>query len=283
MSITVAFVKFSSTSTTLLEPFRSSSFSSYFSLETRRGRNTQRFNASDQRIASLIMYPGDAAPSSFLTKLNSSDQSSRRNSPRSLSTAIHRLLVFATLPSGRVYSLPMLPMYSSLFFTVAHSHFIPLSVSPSPSVMTKRGATYESFPPSFDSTSNTVPVLSSNVKRRFWYNVNSLSSIPRPASLCCEVRIRSCSNSIAYFPVDGSRESLPGRRNDWKTGFFDSVTRDSWSKSVTAANRNECSSIIEPSVWKYPAWAAPPKCSNGVLFGAFALKLGEYLYSTELV
>mmetsp|Transcript_39128 Transcript_39128/g.117628 ORF Transcript_39128/g.117628 Transcript_39128/m.117628 type:complete len:202 (+) Transcript_39128:633-1238(+) len=141
MSTTVTSEKFSSTNASLFDPFLSSLFSSYISDDTRRGRNTHFFSLSDQRMASLIKYPGLAAPRASRTKLNCLTQSTRRISPRAFRTAIHRLLVLATDPSGLVYSFPMDPRYSSSFLTVAHSHFMPLSVSPSPSVMTKRGTT----------------------------------------------------------------------------------------------------------------------------------------------
>mmetsp|Transcript_119777 Transcript_119777/g.178944 ORF Transcript_119777/g.178944 Transcript_119777/m.178944 type:complete len:225 (-) Transcript_119777:954-1628(-) len=140
-SITSAEVKSSLIKTTLLDPRFSSKTSSYFSLDIRRGANTHLFKCGLQLMASWMRYPGEVAPSVFRTKLNWRFQSMRRISPERLKTETHKLLVFSIVPSFLVYSLPILPMYSSPSLTVAHSHFIPLSVSPSPSVNTKRGTT----------------------------------------------------------------------------------------------------------------------------------------------
>lgn len=110
-------------------------------LEILLGKNTHFFKCSLHKIASMIIYPGGLAPTNCLTKSNLPFQSSLRSSPRSFNTATHRLFVFSISPLGPVNSFPMLPRMSSLFLIVDHSHFMPLSVSPSPSVMTNRGTT----------------------------------------------------------------------------------------------------------------------------------------------
>mmetsp|Transcript_12127 Transcript_12127/g.17423 ORF Transcript_12127/g.17423 Transcript_12127/m.17423 type:complete len:224 (+) Transcript_12127:243-914(+) len=179
----------SSTSTSLLEPRCSSCTSSYSLLETRRGRKIHFRRCCDQRMASWMQYPGAVAPRALRIISYCLVQLILVSSPLGLRWLIHRLFLFLMVPSGRVYSFPMDPMMRSPFFSVAHSHFMPLSVSPSPSVITKRGTTNE-WVPSFElSISKTVPVRSSKVKRRSLYSVNSDSSIPRPASLCFDVRV----------------------------------------------------------------------------------------------